>query len=95
MLAAWKALGGAEFEAVLVSGAIALLDAQYLIDLANRGGVLGPRQALPDEAFLSLSELQAATRTSPFLKIVCISHCWLQVRYSYKHVYPEYPSFFT
>jgi hypothetical protein len=39
--------------------------------------VLQPRQALPDEPFLSLSQVQHATGDIE-LSIVCISHCWLQ-----------------
>jgi hypothetical protein len=77
--AAWEAYGAGELEAVLASGAVALLDAQWLIGLADSGGVLAPRQALPAEAFLSLSEVQAATRVGwpDCLPIVCVSHCWL------------------
>ena len=75
----WETHGGGEIESVLSSGAIALLDAQWIINLADSGGVLKPRQALPDEAFLSLSEVQAATcANASSLPIVCISHCWLQ-----------------
>jgi len=75
-MAKWKELGGTELEAALASGAILLLDAKWVIALAARGGVLWPRQALPDEAFLSLSEVQASTGNH--LSVVCISHCWLQ-----------------
>jgi len=77
----WKKHGGAELEAAIETGAIALLNAQWLVDLAARGGALRPRQALPDAAFLCLSEIQAATSTAPneqHLPIVCVSHCWLQ-----------------
>jgi hypothetical protein len=77
----WLTSGGKEVEAVLESGAIALLDAQWMVDLAQRGGVLRPRQALPDEAFLSLSMVQASTYPGKWhqgLSIVCVSHCWLQ-----------------
>jgi len=73
----WKERGGAEVEAALASGAVALLDSAWVVDLAARRGVLRPRQALPDEAFLSLSKVQAQTRPG-CLPIVCISHCWLQ-----------------
>jgi len=41
---------------VLKSGAIALLDAEWVIAHAASGGVLPPRQALPDVAFLSLTD---------------------------------------
>jgi len=76
-MAMWKRFGGTELEAVLKSGAVALLDAKWVIARAASGGVLLPRQALSDEAFLSLTEIQA--RTSNFdLSVVCVSHCWLQ-----------------
>lgn len=75
----WETYGGGEIEAVLSSGAIVLLDAQWVVDLAESGGMLRPRQALPDEAFLSLSEVQAATSAhASALPIISISHCWLQ-----------------
>ena len=77
----WNESGGAELEGVLRSGAIALLDARWVVELAEAGGVLRPRQALPDEAFLSLSQIQEAMLLSKWhsgLPIVCVSHCWLQ-----------------
>ena len=77
----WKECGGTELEAVLKTGAVALLDAKWVIARAASGGVLLPRQALPDEAFLSLTEVHAATGNSPHfasLPVVCVSHCWLQ-----------------
>jgi hypothetical protein len=75
----WETYGGSEIEAVLSSGAIVLLDAQWVVNLADSRGVLRPRQALPDEAFLSLSEVQAATSAhASALPIICVSHCWLQ-----------------
>jgi len=74
----WAEQGGEELEAMLASGSIALLDAQWVVDLSERGGVLAPRQALPPEAFLSLSSLKAATLRKHHLPLVCVSHCWLQ-----------------
>eukprot|EP00962_Isochrysis_galbana_P048071 scaffold19931_cov100-Isochrysis_galbana.AAC.1 len=75
----WEERGGPELEAVVASGAVALLNARWVIALAKReGGVLQPRQALPDEAFLSLSQVQQATTRHGGLSVVCISHCWLQ-----------------
>ena len=74
----WKECGGAELEAVLKSGAVALLDAQWLIEHSKRGGVLLPRQALPDEAFISLRECQASTTRNTRFNVGCVSHCWLQ-----------------
>jgi len=73
----WKKRGGTELEAVLKTGAVALLDAEWVIACAASGGVLLPRQALPDEAFLSISEVQARTGNCD-LSVVCVSHCWLQ-----------------
>eukprot|EP00962_Isochrysis_galbana_P025283 scaffold7764_cov94-Isochrysis_galbana.AAC.1 len=75
----WKKRGGPELEAVVASGAVALLSARWVVALAKgEGGVLQPRQALPDEAFLSLSQVQQATTGKFYLPVVCISHCWLQ-----------------
>jgi hypothetical protein len=71
----WDECGGGELEPALTSGAIALLDAQWVVDYAARGCILKPRQALPAEAFISLDELKAATRDT--LPVVCMSHCWL------------------
>lgn len=62
---------------MLASGAVALIDAHWIVRLAALGRPLAPRQALPAEAFLPLSEVMAAA--DPFdLRIVCVSHCWLQ-----------------
>jgi Ran GTPase-activating protein (RanGAP) involved in mRNA processing and transport len=68
----WLNHGGAELDAVLASGAVLLLDAEWVVGLAKRGGVLSPRQSLPQEAFLSQAEVQTAAA------IVAVSHCWLQ-----------------
>jgi hypothetical protein len=73
----WKTYGGPELEAALASGAIALLSGRWLCALVDINGVLQPRQALPDEAFLSLSQVQQAAPQLGGLSIVCISHCWL------------------
>jgi hypothetical protein len=71
----WKEYGGPELEAAIMSGAIALLSAEYVVALAKlKGSVLQPRQALPDAVFLSLSQTQHIGAH----RIVCISHCWLQ-----------------
>ena len=58
---------------------VRLLDAHWVVAAAERGDVLLPRQALPDEAFISLSELQAGAEWRSHLPVFCISHCWLQV----------------
>jgi len=50
---------------------------------AEAEAVLAPRQALPDDAFLSLSQVQASS-TNGFgyvLHIACVSHCWLQAHH--------------
>ena len=60
-LALWRKNGGGDLEPVLASGAVALLDAQWVISHAEAGGVLTHRQALPKEAFLSLADLVKAT----------------------------------
>ena len=75
----WRECGGAEIEAALKTGAVALLDAGWVIALAASGGVLLPRQALPDEAFILLTEIQRATdHHYKNINVVCVSHCWLQ-----------------
>jgi len=83
----WKERGGGELEAALESGAMALLDADWVIDLAARGGVLPPRQALPDKAFLSLSEVTAVTTRRTGLPVVLASHSWLQADHPDPHGY--------
>ena len=76
----WRKLGGADLEPVLASGAVALIDAQWVISHAEAGGILTHRQALPKEAFLSLADLVAATVERPgvtSLPIAALSHMWL------------------
>lgn len=73
----WEQWQGPQLEPLLASGAVALLDARWLIELGENGGVLRPRQALPEKAFLSLSEVIVASSPRS-LAVVCISHCWLQ-----------------
>ncbi|CAK0806455.1 unnamed protein product [Prorocentrum cordatum] len=78
----WIELGGWEFFSVLTSGAALLLDAEWMVQQAESGGILKPRQALPPAAFKSESGVVAGTPTcympDPKLHVVCISHCWLQ-----------------
>ena len=64
------------FDGVLQTGAIALLDAQYLIELAKAGGRLCRRQQLPKRAFIALPRLK---EVSPgyALPVVCISYLLL------------------
>lgn len=55
----WQLCGGQMLEALLRSGAVAVLDAAWLVSLSERGGLLRRRQELPDEAFLCLDEVRA------------------------------------
>ena len=71
-LARWRREGCNELDEVLSTEAVRLLDARWLVELSSKGGVLGPRQSLPEHAFLSLAQVQMAAA------IVCVSHCWLQ-----------------
>lgn len=74
----WQQHRGHEIEAPLRSGAIALLDAAYLISLAESNGIIQHRQALPAEAFISLDELKATGQTTDSLRVIAVSHTWLQ-----------------
>ena len=80
-LAWWREHGGGDLEPVLASGAVALLDAQWIISHAEAGGVLNHRQALPKEAFLSLADLVEmhceAIELNNKLPIVALSYPWL------------------
>ncbi|EOD29108.1 hypothetical protein EMIHUDRAFT_365906 [Emiliania huxleyi CCMP1516] len=73
----WRKLGGDALEPVLASGAVALLDAQWIIRHAEAGGVLNNRQALPKEAFLSLADLVEATEWHSWLPVAALSYPWL------------------
>ena len=75
-LALWRKNGGGDLEPVLASGAVALLDAQWVISHAEAGGVLTHRQALPKEAFLSLSDLVEAVGQFE-LPVAALSYPWL------------------
>jgi hypothetical protein len=60
---------------------VRLANARYLVQLAQAGGKLSRRQDLPPEAFLSLEELRhldAGGHLRDCLRIICISHPWLQ-----------------
>ena len=70
-------MGGARFEPIIRKGALRLLDAQWLIEYAEAGGILSCRQDLPDEAFVTLDALQAACTPVSFLPIIAISYPWL------------------
>ena len=74
----WRKHGGGDLERVLASGAVDLLDAQWIISHAEAGGVLHHRQALPKEAFLSLADLVEATSESvSSLPLGTLSYPWL------------------
>ena len=75
----WRERGGGDLEPVLASGAVALLDAQWIISHAEAGGVLSHRQALPKEAFLSLANLVEVMweQRGPFLPVAALSYPWL------------------
>ncbi|EOD12936.1 hypothetical protein EMIHUDRAFT_104080 [Emiliania huxleyi CCMP1516] len=76
----WRKRGGGDLEPVLASGAVALLDAQWIISHAEAGGVLTHRQALPEEAFLSLADLAdlvEAIDEYDWLPVAALSYPWL------------------
>ena len=75
-LESWRVLRGGDLESVLASGAVAVLDAQWVIRHAEAGGVLNHRQALPKEAFLSFADLVEAT-TYGSLPVAALSYPWL------------------
>lgn len=68
---------GEVLEPVLESGAIVLLSAVWLVNLAAGDGVLCRRQELPPEAFVSLEKLKATCRDVSFLPIIALSYPWL------------------
>eukprot|EP00966_Prymnesium_polylepis_P133939 3095968-Prymnesium_polylepis.1 len=76
----WDEARGHVLEPYLASGAIALLDAHYLIKAGLKGGVLSCRQELPNEAFVSLAELKANCPEYA-LPILALSYPWLTARY--------------
>ena len=73
----WRKWGGGALEPVLASGAVAVLDAQWVISHAEAGGVLTHRQALPKEAFLSFADLVEATIDYNWLPVAALSYPWL------------------
>ena len=78
MRPAHRGLRGHELEPALESGAIALLDAGWLVASQERGETIRRRQDLPPAAFISLEELKAAARPFMGLPIICLSYAWLQ-----------------
>mgnify|MGYP006144334445 CR=1 FL=1 len=61
---------------------VRLIDARYLVGLADRGELLMRRQDLPETAFISLDKLQSirGEGVSGMLRVLVISYPWLQVR---------------
>jgi len=80
----WAKQEGAELEALLAEDTVlggspvALVDARFLVALANAGGLLHRRQDLPPEAFIDLKHLQRMPLGWGSLRVVCVSHPWLQ-----------------
>ena len=74
--AAWDAHGGQELEPLL-AGAIAVVDASWLIAHEAAGGTMMMRQKLPPEAHLSLDELIAASDDELGLHLIAVSYPWL------------------
>ena len=73
----WKQEGGPAIEPLLSSGAVALLNAAWVIQLAEQPGAILPRrQDLPGEAFLPLDTLKAAGSVSGGLRIALLSYPW-------------------
>ena len=73
----WKDFGGKMIEALLMSGAVAMLDAAWLVTLAEKGGTLRRRQDTPDEAFISFNAIKSAGCTQDSLPIAIVSAPWL------------------
>lgn len=59
-MAVWEAFGGIDLEPALRGDAIAILNAQWLVGLADDGESISYRQRLPYEAFLTLEQVQVA-----------------------------------
>jgi len=81
----WRESGGDEFEAALAlvkelgGSAVRLLDARYLIKLAENSGKLRRRQDLPAEAFVTLQQLKRMGKGPGLsLRVVVVSYPWLQ-----------------
>ena len=79
----WTIYGGVDLEhqlrmyAPLLSRPVALLNAKWLVEKAASGGMLAPRQELPPEAFVSVSELKSSCKMTTFLPIIMVSYAWL------------------
>ena len=74
----WDHWYGGLIEPTVRSGAVALLDGAWLLNLAQTPGArIQPRQSLPYEAFVSIDELKAVTDGEYRLPIIALSYVWL------------------
>ena len=80
----WTDFDGASLEPLLRvdealgDSPVRLLDARFLIKLSERGGWLTARQNLPAESFIELDRLRHMTASHTGLRVICVSHVWLQ-----------------
>ena len=81
----WRQHGGHDLEASLCAvsdfggdNPVRLVDARFLVGAADRGETLRRRQDLPHDAFISLERLKSFDGFHPGLRIIVISHPWLQ-----------------
>ena len=73
----WAFNGGVAIDEILdAANVVRLLDARFLLSLADRGELVKPREALPEIAFMSHEDLKANSRPSE-LPIIVISAMWL------------------
>ena len=81
---AWRQYDGEALESLvrvdleLGDSPVRLLDARFLISLAEQGGRLPRRQDVPTEAFIDLDTLRRMPTLGAWLRVVCVSHPWLQ-----------------
>jgi hypothetical protein len=76
----WDLLGGSELEPSLESGAIALVNASWLVEYAaDASNIICYRQQLPAQAFLTLEQVRSATRDGYYggFHIIALSYMWL------------------
>ena len=73
----WESMGGAQFEPMLQSGAMRLLDSCWLVEQASHQRILRCRQDLPEEAFVPVDVLKRMCTPVTFLPIIAISYPWL------------------
>lgn len=69
----WDTLGGSCFDELLSGGAVALLDAAWIVQLWRSGGRIRRRQDLDGAAFISLDALRAAGCPYGGLPIIVVS----------------------